>query len=222
MPQGCKKINTSRKELFEKNERNALKPLRAMPYEYAIWKTTKADPNYHVLVQDCHYSVPYNFRNKKLQVRIGKDLIQIFSDTILIASHKKSTISQSWITDSAHMPEPHLMYKQKPIQDVIDKAAAVGLATKKVVMEILSHGHYREMAILSAKGLLGLCQLYDKDQVERSCQIAIDIGSPTRSSVTSILKNSITTPNLVSIEAISVPQHENLRGSSYFFGTGVK
>lgn len=119
------------------------------------------------------------------------------------------------------MPETHLMYKQKSAQDVIDQAAAVGLATKKVAMEILDHGHYREMAVLSVIGLLRLCQLYDKDEVERSCQIAIDIGSPTRSSVTSILKNSITTPNLVSAESIPAIQHENLRGSSYFFGTEV-
>ncbi len=103
-------LDTTRVELFEKNELTALKPLNAIPYEHAIWKTTKAGPNYHVLAEENYYSVPYSFRNKKLEIRVSHDLIQILSDHVLIATHKKSPGVASWTSDSAHMPSSHLIY----------------------------------------------------------------------------------------------------------------
>lgn len=208
-------LDTSRAELFEKNELMALKPLNAIPYEYAIWKTTKAGPNYHVPIDKNYYSVPYGFRNRRLEARISNDLVQIFSDHSLIAVHKKCLAEGSWITESSHMPKSHLSYGEVSADAALSRAERIGKSTKTVAGEILDHQYSSESAILSAMALVRLCELYGRDELERACEIALSIGSPNRASVTSILKHGIKSASVLPPVA-PVLNHENIRGPAYY------
>src|SRR5690606_40698893 len=51
-------VKESRRSLYERLERPALKPLPARPYEDADWKQVKVNIDYHVSFDDHFYSVP--------------------------------------------------------------------------------------------------------------------------------------------------------------------
>lgn len=53
------KRNGSRKEVFENEEKEFLRPLPKIPYEYATWKIATVQYNYHISVDKKYYSVPY-------------------------------------------------------------------------------------------------------------------------------------------------------------------
>ncbi len=68
--------------------------------------------------------------------------------------------------------------------------------------------------------LVRLYEIYDRDEIERACETAISIGSPTRASVTSILKHGIKNiPELTSQPP--VVSHENIRGATYYANAAV-
>ena len=64
-----KKMDGSRRSLFEELDRPALRPLPAERYEFAIWKQAKVNIDYHVEVDRHYYSVPYQLVGEVLDVR---------------------------------------------------------------------------------------------------------------------------------------------------------
>ncbi len=54
-----KKLPTTRRELFEKLDRPALKPLPPRHYPFVEWKTARVNIDYHIEVDHHLYSVPY-------------------------------------------------------------------------------------------------------------------------------------------------------------------
>ncbi len=55
-------MKRSRKELFESLDRPAARPLPANVYEFATWRKASVGPDYHLLILDHYYSVPYQLR----------------------------------------------------------------------------------------------------------------------------------------------------------------
>lgn len=62
----------SRRSLFEREEKEALRPLPLLPYERGIWKVLTADRQYMVKAEGGHrYMVPFRYASSKVAVRIG-------------------------------------------------------------------------------------------------------------------------------------------------------
>ena len=55
-----KHLGVSRKEMFERIDRPALRPLPKDRYELALWKPCRVNIDYHVDVERNFYSVPYS------------------------------------------------------------------------------------------------------------------------------------------------------------------
>src|SRR5207253_399504 len=62
-------LGQSRRELFEAIERVALRPLPPRPYELALWARPKVSIDYHVEFEDHYYSVPWQLRGERLDLR---------------------------------------------------------------------------------------------------------------------------------------------------------
>ena len=65
----------SRYSIFTEEELPFMRPLPAMPYEYAVWKTATVNINYHVSIDNQFYSVPYEYVRKKVDIRCTKSLV---------------------------------------------------------------------------------------------------------------------------------------------------
>jgi len=83
-------VGKSRRELFKEIERAALKPLPAMPFEYAEWKSAKVHPDYYVEVDKTFYSVPHRLIGCTLQVRLTHRVVEVFHDHQRVARHDPS------------------------------------------------------------------------------------------------------------------------------------
>ena len=60
-------LGASRRELFERLDRPALKPLPVTSYVYAEWKQCRAGLDYHVDIGRHYYSVPHQLLKQKAQ-----------------------------------------------------------------------------------------------------------------------------------------------------------
>jgi hypothetical protein len=102
-----KKLDGSRKILFEALDRPALRPLPPERYEFATWRQAKVNIDYHIEADHHYYSVPYQLVGKVVYVRSSATTIEAFYSSKRVASHLRSFKRGQFTTDPAHMPESH-------------------------------------------------------------------------------------------------------------------
>ncbi|MDY6949094.1 MAG: hypothetical protein SXG53_25645 [Pseudomonadota bacterium] len=83
-------VKQSRRELFDRLDRPALKPLPSQPYEYAEWGQDRVNIDYHLSVDDHFYSAPYTLTHETLWYRASQGTVELFHQGKRIASHVRS------------------------------------------------------------------------------------------------------------------------------------
>lgn len=102
-----KRLEGSRKSLYETIERVALKPLPKEPYEFAEWKRARVNIGYHVEVDKNFYSVPYQLVHEEVDARLTGTTVELPYRGKRVASHQRSFSKGQFITDPAHRPSSH-------------------------------------------------------------------------------------------------------------------
>lgn len=101
----------SRYSVFLEEEKPFLTPLPAASYERATWKQATVQFNYHISVDKMQYSVPYEYIKQKVDVRMTRNIIEVFYNNTRICSHKRLYGRPGqYSTLESHMPEDHQKY----------------------------------------------------------------------------------------------------------------
>ncbi len=103
-----KRLDGSRRALFEALDRPALRPLPAQRYEFALWRRAKVNIDYHIELRSerHYYSVPYRLVGEVVDLRCSAGTVEVFSRGRRVASHLRC-FTPGYSTDAAHMPESH-------------------------------------------------------------------------------------------------------------------
>ena len=82
-------LGLSRRELFEKIERDALIALPADDWEFAEWRRARVNLDYHIEVHDFLYSVPHELIRAEVDVRITARAVEIFHRGQRVGVHQR-------------------------------------------------------------------------------------------------------------------------------------
>jgi transposase len=213
-----KKLDTTRKKLYETIDKPALKPLPRHRYEYADWKRARVNIDYHVEVDRHYYSVPFQLVREQVDVRLTSTSVEILFKNRRVAAHKRSYVSGGFTTLKEHMPKSHQRYLQWTPSRIIKWAAKNGPNTEKLVTRIMETRPHPEQGFRSSLGIMRLANNYTPERVEKACTRALAIGSHSYKSVKSILKNSLDHQPLLfeQPEEAQSPSHHNIRGKHYY------
>lgn len=212
-----KKLNTTRRKLYEEIERAALKPLPRLPYQFCDWWKVRVPLDYHIEFASHYYSVPYRLVKEKVDVRITEHIIEVFFKGKRVASHCRSNVKGGRTTVLEHMPKAHQAYIQWTITAIQRWSAGVGCATAQLVEKILATKKHPEQGYRSCLGLISLGRFYSEARLERACRRALLLEAVSYQSVKSILKKGLDLLPLVELEEILViAEHENIRGADYY------
>lgn len=151
-----KKMDGSRKELFEALDRPALRPLPPTRYEFATFRKARVNIDYHVELDRHYYSVPYQLVGKVVESRCSASTLEVLFSAKRVASWPRSAVRGGFSTDPAHMPESHRRYASWTPGRIISWAKTTGPATASLVEEILSSRPHREQGFRSALGIIRL------------------------------------------------------------------
>jgi transposase len=212
-----RKLDTTREKLFEEIDRPALKPLPAMPFEFANWKAAKVHPDYHVEIDRHYYSVPYQYVRENVDVRLSEKTVEIFLKGRRIAAHTRSYIPGRHSTQKEHQPQKH-----KDLQwtsaSMVNKGRAVGIHTADALQKIMNERKHPELGYRACLGVLRLGKRYSNERLESACRRAIAMNVCSYRSIKSILENSLDREPLTPIEvpAVHAEIHPNVRGSNYY------
>ena len=183
----------SRYELFSTEELPFLAPLPATRYELAEWKQATVQFNYHISIDKCLYSVPYEYIKKKVDVRVTDKTIKVFYNQNRIASHARLYGRRGqYSTVTEHMPPKHQKYLEWNGDRFRDWAKRIGDGTFKVVDAILTSKPVEQQTYQSCMALLKMAEKYSPTRLEASCHKALAYTpSPSYKSVKTILEMGI-------------------------------
>ena len=210
-----KKLPGSRHSAFEAQDRPALQPLPATPYEFAQWKQAKVHVDYHVEVDGHYYSVPHTLVGRKLDLRYTVTTVEAFHQGQRVACHARVDIRGRHTTVEGHMPPHHRFSKWSP-QRLIGWAEKTGPATTQLITAILHSRRHVEQGYRSCLGILRLGERFGDRRLEAACQRALAIKAPSYRSVESILSHGLDAQPLVPESSATALRHDNLRGPEYF------
>jgi len=119
------------------------------------------------------------------------------------------------------MPHAHRAMHDWSPERFLSWAGDIGVETREVVSCLLQEKRHIEQSYRRILALLGNAKKYGRERLNKACGRALLIGSPTRSSVESILKQgldqvAVEIPHSAVQEELSLDDHENVRGEDYY------
>lgn len=206
----------SRESVFLEEDKPELTALPPYAYELGAWKTATVQMNYHIEAEKQFYSVPYTYAGQKVDVRISSSCVEVFKDNIRICSHPRSFGKPyGYITNTDHMPPHHKKYLEWDGERFLSWADKIGPSARDVVQAILASRKVEQQAYRSCFGLLKLAERYSAARLEAACARAIELKSPSYTTVSNMLKTGMDRPN-TQPSSRHLPAHGNIRGPEYY------
>lgn len=211
-----KKLEGSRRRLFDDLERPLLRALPAEPYKLGTWRTARVNIDYHVELERHYYSVPYQLTRQQVDARLSATTVEIFFKGRRVASHRRSFKKGGFTTDPAHMPAAHRRHLEWTPSRIVSWAKQTGPATAELAHAILESRPHPEQGYRSCMGIIRLGERYGQERIEAACQRALAARALSCRSVESILKTGLDRQPLTPGPARVHRHHANLRGPTYY------
>lgn len=123
----------SRREMYERHDKPALRGLPPVPFVYSTWKHAKVNVDYHIEVDGHYYSVPHQYAGDEVEARFTASTVEVLRDGRRIASHVRSYKRGQHTTVDDHMPVAHRKHKEWSPSRLINWAGTIGAQTKILV-----------------------------------------------------------------------------------------
>lgn len=151
-------------------ERPFLLPLPTRPFELSVWKVATVQYNYHVSADGQFYSVPYEYIKRKVDVRLTKNVVEVFFENNRICSHVRLCGRQGqYSTQETHMPPNHQQYIQWNGERFRKWAAKIGENTATVIEGILTGYKVEQQGYRACMALLKMADTYTPERLEAAC-----------------------------------------------------
>lgn len=143
-----KKIEKSRRELYEEIDRPALKPLPVSPYVFREFKRCRVNIDYHIELSKSYYSVPYQLVGKEVEARYTATAVEIFYQRKRVAVHERLYRIGAYSTQSEHMASAHRLYADCRPSRLIEWGLSFGKNTGELIQTIMENKPHPEVGFL--------------------------------------------------------------------------
>lgn len=163
----------SRLEIFLYEEADHLAQLPKERYMFKYSKEVRVGPSYHVEVNKHMYSVPNEYRNKRVKVTWDMESVEVWYEFKRITAHHRVD-GYGYSTIDEHMPPNDLAYKRRREHNAryfIDHAWLIGQETKAVIEAVLNKSQFVYQSYRSCEAILGLTRKYSNERIEAACRL---------------------------------------------------
>lgn len=218
------KRDGSRSEVFFGEEKQYLHELPAIPYEISKWYYKRSvNVDCHVVHGKNHYSCPYRYVGKEVDIKVGDTTLEVYYRGERIATHNKfpDYVTNAYSTHDEDMPDQF----QKPEWDDVrikKWAYSIGNSTGEVIERIFNGVKIKEQGYNSSLSVLRLSKTYSEVRLETSCELALTkVRIPRYHHLKSILAANQDQVYLENKNASKSPAKETsgyVRGAAYYGG----
>jgi hypothetical protein len=193
--------------MFENEEKPALLPLNAHPYELDEIFSETVRPDFHLIYETNRYSVPWTLVGMSVTVRVGENGISVFYQDRQVAFHPRSYRKHQNFTTPAHA------------QGLIERKPGASHPSWRVAaVRSLGPSLERYLKLLEAgprslrhetSRLLALATVYGKDAVHQAVEDLLSRGIVGVDALTLALKANTRDPDKLPPEPLRF-QNEKL------------
>ena len=212
----------SRRQLFEQMERPLLGKLPETTFEIKYQTSAKVMRDYHVILgKDWHhYSVPYQYIGKQVEILYNQTQVEIYHNLQRIALHERTYRKHGYSTLEMHMPSNHKAAKQAggyTAEYFLCQAQNIGAHTHQAIKKVLEARFFTEQTYNSCLGILRLKDKYTPERLEKACQIALSVYKANYRFIHTILQNNRDKSiDLQTISYSTPTNHANVRGNENY------
>lgn len=212
------KLAGSRYTRWLEHELPTLLPLPSAPYEYAEWGKARAGIDYHVKIDNHHYSVPYQMRGNEFEYRMTDKAVELIFKGNSLATHRRSYEAEGKSTLDAHRPPAHQAVQGWNEEDACSWAATVGRSTEALLRIKVAQVHGMNMGYRITQSMKSLSKAHGPERLEEACAYALANSISGMPELRAILDKRL--DKLLSQDSpdVSSPnlKHENIRGAHYY------
>jgi transposase len=209
-------LGLSRRELFDKIERDTLKELPADDWEFAEWRRARVSLDYHIEIYDFLYSVPHGLIRAEVDVRITARTVEIFHRGQRVGVHQRRYMGRKHGTDPDHMPSSHRRYAEWTPDRFRRWASKIGPNTEGLITAVLANRPHPEQGFRTCLGILRSYRGVDPADVEAVSARALELGALNYKSVASLLARKRNNTAAKDGRPATLLDHANLRGRGYY------
>ena len=214
-----KRFNKSRTQMFLELDKPFLQPLPQQKYMYREYKEATVAKNYHIFLEGCEYSVPYNHLGARVHIWYSSNSVEIYLKGIKIAIHPKLHFSGQASTLKEHMPANH-QYQYEKINPArfLNWANDIGINALLWVKNEFENATYPPNAYRKLNAVLSASKIYGKVELDLALEYALANGVRATASVKSILDKKLylqkaSNNGLITKDLFN--NHEYIRGNIY-------
>lgn len=174
-------------ELFKEDELPLLKPVNPESFDIPLWKEAKVHPDHHIVFDKSYYSVATRYIGKKVMVRGGIGVVQIFYGGELIKTHLLSRQAGTFVTDEKDYPPEQSKYLLRTVSYYQQEALTHGHDVCDLVSQIMRENAYRNLRKI--QGIFRLTKEYGSEAVNLTCQRCLFYEDYRMVTIKRILKN---------------------------------
>lgn len=209
----------TRRELFERIERGALRSLPGDGFEVASWKKVRVPFDYHVQLDHHFYSVSHLLIGQELWGRSTPAAVEVYLEQTRVALHARSYVCGRHTTREEHMPEAHRHHSAwTPARLVSWAETNVGPIAGQLCAAILENRRHPQQGVRSCQGIISLAKHHDAARLEAACAKALALRSYSSRFVRNVLQHGLDRVDDAASEKVAavVPHHDNVRGAGYY------
>jgi len=209
----------SRRQRYELIDQPALRALPQNRYVYGEWSKVRVGRDYHVVIDEHAYSVPYQLVGERVDLCVSAATIEVFRRGKRVAAHQRSALKGEKTTVPDHMPAAHRAHADVSPSHLIERAREVGHQTERLIMDILDTRRHPEHSFRACLGILALQKDYGAERLEVASTRAMLTGLRRCRQMETLLKNGLDrlgTQDLQPAEQPKIIEHGNVRGANYY------
>ena len=198
-------------EVFEQEERGALKALPERPWQEVDWREAKVHVDGHFHYDRACYSVPYEYIGQRVWVRATDRKVEAWVDSGLVAEHDRQA-PYRWSTKPEHLPDGRADFTQRSKAYWVERGGRIDPEVGEYVRELFERGGAASR-LRQVQGLVRMLEKYPRHRARRACQRAAWFGAWSYKTVKKILLQGKDLEDWESegAEAQSEPPHQYAR-----------
>jgi len=180
---------TSPSELFAKSEASSLITLPSLSFDMSSWHQRKVAKDCHITLDNNYYSVPSKYVGKEVTVSLSFQLVKIFANEELVATHTRAKGQGIFTTNNSHYDKykkccPGFVEYDQKCQEQMQQ---MGIHCS-AMLEYIKQEHKRDWH-RAAKGIVKLRKIYSDEIIDKACLRALYYGISSYSKIKKILEN---------------------------------
>ena len=177
------------REVFEEEEREALRPLPGVPYERVEWKCAKVHRDCHAVFAMRQYSVPWRFVGQEVWIRATDSTVIIEVDDVRVATHDRRGPGRR-STIEAHLPDHRSDYRHRSRTYWEGRADRLGEVPGHYIREIFASDDVLSQ-LRTVQAVVRHLETFPLSRACAACERALHYGNFTYGGLKRILREGL-------------------------------